>query len=636
MENPVRAFLDNKLSRRELTRLLLAAGLSTVAARSMVALAGEARVESLRKTEGTEYTGTGAQILLETLLAADVDYLFTTTATGMTSLFDAITLRPDLKIVLALQEGQATSMAHGYELATGRTAAVLVPGVGIPNAMNNLYNAWKDRSSIAIFSDAPSLEFRGRDGFQQMDDWLAPMETFTKWVWEIKNPGRIAEMTRRAIKMANTPPGGPVHVRFPTNMLAAANVTDTIYPQSLFRVNASLPPRPELVEQAARALLEAKSPFLHVGHEVTRGGANDLVMKLAHMLGAPVSQGISCYGDMAFNHPAFAGFYGMGFPRGINRADVFVNLGGQMPSPASITGPVPSQALVIHARMEYEEIGNYQPTDLAIAGGMHETVSALIDAIESMATRERLESLAAPRREVLDVAFRRRRDREREAAQENWNAAPMSWERACFELDQGLAEDAIIVSETNSRIPYELMDFSPGRKRLIGQTTGFALGWAVGAAFGVKIALPDRQVVAFAGDGAFLFGQAEALWTAVRCEIPVIIVIFNNESYDGERERIYAFSPLAKNRETRELWRDQTCYLGAPSVNFVALAKSFGMDGARADNPAQLRKALQRARAVNREGGPFLLDLRLMQKGYGANENWYPKVSIASARTIKI
>ncbi|MCL4720529.1 MAG: thiamine pyrophosphate-binding protein [Gammaproteobacteria bacterium] len=636
MSHPVRAFLDNRLSRRELARRLIAAGLSTAAVRSMVAMAAEARPEALARTEGREFTGTGAQILLETLLAADIDYLFVATSTGMTSLFDAITLRPGLRLILALQEGQATSMAHGYELATGRTSAVLVPGVGIPNAMNNLYNAWKDRSSIAIFSDGPSLEFRGRDGFQQMDDWLAPMETFTKWAWEIDAPGRIAEMTRRAIKMANTAPGGPVHVRFPSNMLAARDVTDTIYPQSLFRVNTALPPRPELVEQAARALIEAEYPFLHVGHEVSRSGANEDVLRLADLIGAPVSQGISCYGDMAFNHPAFAGFYGMGFPRGLARADVFLNLGGQMPSPASVTAPVPRKARVIHARMEFEEIGNHQPTDLAIAGGTGETVAALIEAIQSMATAERLESIAAPRREALAVAFRQRRERQRAAAAENWNASPMSWERACHELDQGLARDAVVVSETNSRIPYELMDFRPGGKRLIGQTTGFALGWAVGAAFGVKIAMPDRQVVAFAGDGAFLFGQAEALWTAVRCEIPVTIVVFNNESYDGERERIFAFSPLASSRETRGLWRDQTCYLGAPSVDFVALAKSFGMEGARADNPAQLRKALQRASAVTREGGPFLLDLRLMQKGYGANDNWYPKVSIADGRTIRV
>lgn len=636
MANAVKDFLDNKLSRRDLTRALFAAGLSAGAVRGMLALAGEAHAETLVKTEGREYTGTGAQVLLETLLAAEIDYLFTTTATGMTALFDAITLRPELKIVLALQEGQATSMAHGYELATGRTSAVLVPGVGMPNAMNNLYNAWKDRSSVAIFSDAPSLDFRGRDGFQQVDDWLAPMQTFTKWTWEINRPGEIAEMTRRALKVANTPPGGPTHIRYPSDMLGQANVTETIYPQSLFRVNTALPPRPELIEQAARALLEAKTPFLHVGHEVTRSGANDLVLKLADLLGLPVSQGISCFGDMAFNHPAYAGFYGMGFPRGLARADVFMNLGGQMPSPASITGSVPRQAKVIHARMEYEEIGNYQPTDLAITGGVREITTALIDALQSMATRERLESLAAPRREAQAAAFAQRREREQAAAAENWNAAPMSWERACHELDQGLAEDAVIVSETNSRAPYELMDFRPGGKRLIGQTTGFALGWAVGAAFGVKMALPDRQVVALAGDGGFLFGQAEALWTAVRCEIPVIIVIFNNESYDGERERIYAFSPLARNQETRDQWRDQTCYLGAPSVDFVALAKSFGMEAGRANNPAELRRVLRRATAVTREGGPFLIDLRLMQKGYGANDNWYPRVSIAEKRTVKI
>ena len=72
-------------------------------------------------------------------------------------------------------------MAHGYELASGKTAALLVPGVAIPSAMNNLYNAWKDRSAIVAISDAQQTNFMGRNQFQQVDDWLEPLQQFTKW-----------------------------------------------------------------------------------------------------------------------------------------------------------------------------------------------------------------------------------------------------------------------------------------------------------------------------------------------------------------------------------------------------------------------------------------------------------------------
>ncbi len=636
MGSLVKRFLDAELSRREFANALLAAGLSGTAVNSLLGMVSEARAADAPPVEGRRFTGTGAEVITETLLAADVQYLFATTATGMAALFDALALRPQLELVLALHEGQATSMAHGYELASGRTAALFLPGVAIPNALNNLYNAWKDRSAIAVFSDGPRSDFRGREQFQQVDDWLAPTEQFTKWRWEVHSAKRLAEMTRRALKTAGTPPGGPVHIRFPQNLLTEAPVSDRIYPQSQFRVDVNLPPRPELVERAARLLLEAKNPMLNVGHEVTRTGANAAVLELAELLGARVTQGFSVYGDMDFNHPLFGGFYGMGFPEGVGRMDVFLNLGSDMPSPGAITTPVPRQAKVIHARMEYENIGKFHHTEIALAGGIRETTEALIDAIKSMATTERLRALAEPRLAAAQAEFTNRKARQREAAAANWDASPMSWERVGYELDRQLADDAVIVSELDSRIPYDWLDFRQGHKRLIGQTTGFALGWGVGAAFGVKAALPDRQVVCLVGDGAFLFGQTEALWTAARCDIPVTIIIFNNESYDGERERIYAFSPLARDKERRHLWKDMSCYLGDPLVDFSRLASSFGIEASKAENADELARALKRARKANESGAPYLIDLKIMQKGHGANERWHPPVSIAAKRSRRI
>ena len=85
--------------------------------------------------------------------------------------------------------------------------------------MNNLYNAWKDRSAILVLADGTSNYFEGRNGFQQMDNWLESMVAFTKWRWELRNERQIAEMIRRAIKVSGTPPGGPVHVRMSLDLL---------------------------------------------------------------------------------------------------------------------------------------------------------------------------------------------------------------------------------------------------------------------------------------------------------------------------------------------------------------------------------------------------------------------------------
>ncbi len=632
MQGHVKNLLDGKISRRQFGKTLAALGFSAVAAESLVRMISEADAQTLPRARGKSVEGTGAEILVEALLAAGVEYLFATTATGMTAIFDALTLRPQMKFVLTLQEGQATAMAHGYELASGKTAALLVPGVAIPSAMNNLYNAWKDRSAIVAISDAQQTNFMGRNQFQQMDDWLEPLQQFTKWRWQINRPERLSEFTRRAIKMAGTPPGGPVHLRIPNNILGAPKLKQTVYPQELFRVDVNLPPRPELIEAAAQALLEAKSPYINVGHEVTRSGAVGDVVRLAELLGARVSQGYSVYGDFPFKHPLWAGFYGLGGPKHLARSDAFLNLGTEMPSPGILAPTPPRKATVIHARTEYEDIGNFQPTDIAIAGGVREITTALIDAIEGMATAQRLAKLREPRMAAAEQDFAKRLADQRKAAEDDWDASPMSWARMAWELDKNLAEDAIVVSELDNRLPYHWMDFAPGKKRLIGQTTGFALGWGVGAALGVKVARPDHQVVCLVGDGAFLFGQTEALWVAARHDIPITIVVFNNESYDGERERIYWFSPLARNKNTREQWKDISCYLGDPLVDFAGVSRAFGVDAETVTEPGRMAGALERAQRANRDGGAYLIDARIMQQGHGANSTWHPDISIAGNR----
>jgi len=215
----------------------------------------------------------------------------------------------------------------------------------------------------------------------------------------------------------------------------------------------------------------------------------------------------------------------------------------------------------------------------------------------------------------------------------------MSWERVSAELDAALEEDAIIVPELDYRTPFEWLDLDQGKKRLIGQTTGFALGWGIGAAIGVKVARPDQQVVCMVGDGALLFGQVEALWTAARYEVPVLIVVMNNRSYDNERNRIQNNSPLLSNKDTRDLWKDVTCWLGDPLVDFAGLARSFGIAGQRASTPAEFRKALRRGTAALRDGRPYLIDAMIMQldrRGAPTEQTWYPKLSIAAQRTRRV
>ena len=470
MRDLVKQLLDNDMSRREFGQRLLALGFSAGAAQSLVtSVAGAAEHTT---PAAYEFTGNGGEIIAECLKAAGVEYVFDANSTGQASFYDAVGQRPELNLIIALQEGQAAAMAHGYELASGRTAALFVASIGMPNTLCNLYNAFKDRSSLLVFSDGQNSQQNGRDGFQQLADWMRPTEQFTKWQWQVKHPDRIAEMTRRGFKLAGTQPGGPVYIKIPRDLLDTKDIKQTIYPQSDFTVPVDMQPRPDVIEEAARLLLEAERPMINVGPEVTRAGAAADVLELAELLGADVSQGFSVYGDFPFSHPLFAGYAGMGFPRGIRRADVFLNLGALMPDESIVTTPVKDSTRVINARLDYDTIANRYPTDIAIAAGLRETTTALVDALKSMATEEQLRALSAPRLEKAEASYLKAKARQRSKADATWNSTPVSAERLCFEMDSLLEEDAIVVVETGGRDPQNWMTFGPGKKQVIGPYHG--------------------------------------------------------------------------------------------------------------------------------------------------------------------
>ncbi len=628
MKDLAKGLLARELSRRQFARGMAAIGFGAAAIESVIRSAGAADggAEDSLTRAGTDMVGSGGEILAECLSAAGAEYVFDANSTGQSAFYDALMTRSELKLIVAVQEGQAVSMAHGYELASGRPGMLMLPGIGMPNALSNLYNAWKDRSALLVLSDGSTTEMPARDGFQQLEDWLSTTAEFTKWRWAVERPEHIAEMVRRGIKLAATPPGGPVYLRVPSNVQRAIDVETKIYPQSAFSIDVDMPPKDELIERAARALIDSEHPMINVGAEATRAGANADVVELAELLSIPMTQGHSVFGDVPYRHPLFAGFYSMGYPRGLTRTDVFLNLGSAMPDPTIVTAAVPRQATLINARVEYDKIANTYPTDIAIAAGVGETTRALIEAVTSMTTRRQRAKLGEARLEESTRSWAAAAERRRRRANRGWDASPMYAERLCFEFDGLLDDDAIVVVETGDRSPQDWIDFGPGRRTLIGPTTGFALGWGVGASLGVKIARPGQQVMVLVGDGAMLFGQLESLWTASRYDIPVIVVVFDNRSYDAERGRIHFASRIARADKTA--WKDMSCYLGDPDVDYVSIARGFEIDGAVVSAPDEIGPAFARAVAANREGRPFLIDALIAQRGPGAGLNWHPDISI--------
>src|SRR5882762_6092031 len=340
MQGLVKDYLGGTISRRSFIRKSTAAGFSVVAARSAIdALqpivnANQASTFSTATTSTTSVTGTGGELLAEQLRAAGVRFIFVCNSSGMGSLCDAVVDRPDLQFIQGISENQAVAMADGYAKATGETTFACFSRVGGPLASANMYNAMKDRTPVVIFTDHMDSQADGRDGHEDLDDWLDAFKQYTKWRWLVKEGNRIPEWIAHAYKVSSTAPGGPTFVRIPRNVLYNANLKAEIFSRENISVPMDITPNPKYIERAAQMLVEAKNPILHVGHEVWTSGGRAALVELAEILGIPVTQAWSWAADFPTDHPLYLGSYfsPMRFPAQI---DLFMNFGAQIPTPGT-------------------------------------------------------------------------------------------------------------------------------------------------------------------------------------------------------------------------------------------------------------------------------------------------------------
>lgn len=632
MRELVRRYLDNGLSRRGFLKKMTAAGFSALAAQHVLESLGPLRAEGLESILHTSASpapmqGTGGEILVEQLSAAGAEFVVASNSSHSRGVYDALVDHPRMHLIMATEEGQGVAIASGYAMASGKLGAVMMSVAGAPHASSNMFNAMSARLPVIVMTDMVPTEFEDREGIYEGRTLLGTAGATSKWHWLISQSDLIPDVTRRAIKVAMTAPGGPVLMTYPEDVLVRKEVSATILPLDKFHIPAEIKAPAGAIEKAARMLLEAKNPCLYAGPEAWTSGARSDAVELAELLGIPamrvlVDSWVDCFPTA---HPLFINAEHTPTTRFPRAADALLVLGGFVPRPGS--------ARTIHITTESEEINKAAPADLSILADTKSAVRDLIAAIKSMATSERLSSIAKARSESIR-AFNQSMDESlRAVARANWDNKPVSWQRLAMELDAALDPDAIIVDElsTEKTKLFSYIRISDGGRLRIGRSQQQALGWGVGLSIGMKLAKPDRQVVSVIGDGALMFGGLEALWSMARYEVPVITVVFNNRSYNEPRQRI-----LGKMTKQGKLGKDMACYLGHPDVDFARIASGFGIAGETVTDPNALKPALGRAIRSTREGKPYVLDVVIERTGIGADSDWFPAYSVAQRRTRQV
>lgn len=621
MQNLVRDLVQRKLTRRGFLGGMMAAGYSAATARSALAsvspfvqdaTAGPALTRSV--------TGTGGELLTEQLIEAGAKYLFVTNASGLGPLCDALVTRPQIQLIQSTHEGQTVAAADGYAKASGKIGFGMYSRVGMPQSASNMYNSMKDRTSVVLLSDHADTDREGTDSHEDVDDWLEPVKQFTKWRWVVHQPERIPEWLRQACRVSTVMPGGPCYVRIPRDLLYTENVTATIFKGEAFRIPMEIRPDVDAVQHAARVIWESASPLLYVGPEVTQCDGRADVVRLAELLGIPVVQHRSYFADFPTAHPLHAGEFGTGmrFPE---KYDCLINFGARAPV------RTPPGTAVIHASIEPQSIGRDTPLTAALLGDLGQVARDLTEAIKSLVPADRIRAVGEKRLALAKAHTTKMREM-RVALARRSAGGPVPWQRLVVELNDRLDKDAVIVEEvgTEGKV-LNFFDFADDAKMKIGRTEGRALGWGTGAAGGVQLALPKRQVINLQGDGGFLFGQTDSLWTHSRYDLPIMTVICNNRSYEEVRWNIMGAGGASGKAD-----RDYISYLGDPDVDFTKLASAYNIDGAVVKHTDELGPAIDRGIKTIRDGRPFMLDVRLQNTGAGAEVTWYPKFSLAKER----
>src|SRR4030095_6750252 len=188
---------------------------------------------------------------------AGVEHIFFNPATSDYPIFDALVDEPAIHVIKGIHEGAVVAMADGYARASGKTGVVIVANIGLPNAMTQMVNSWKDQIPVLFAVASVEQDALGRDLFQESDHCEVMTQPITKWYWAAKTTGSIPETVRPRMQFASTSPSGPVFLSLPTNVLRGQAKTQ-VWDQAKFDVPMRIRPAKDDTEKTPPALLEAR------------------------------------------------------------------------------------------------------------------------------------------------------------------------------------------------------------------------------------------------------------------------------------------------------------------------------------------------------------------------------------------
>ena len=529
---------------------------------------------STQHSDETTVSGlTGADLVVETLLANGVDTVFGIPGVHTLALYDALHERP-MRHILARHEQGAGFMADGYARASGRPGvAFIITGPGVTNVATPVGQAYTDGSPVMIVSSnvaAPYLDAM-RGNLHDLKNQMAVMEAVTQWNQRVLDPGNAPAATAEGLRRLTNGRTRPVHIELPIDVMDERCEDVTIPSVSSERIA----PDPAAIEAAADAIAESNRVIIYVGGGAVASPAPEAIIAIAERLSAPIVSSVMGKGAVPDDHPLkLAVIWDRSDPMAssfFEEADTILVIGSKLGAQATDMFELPLPQRIIRIDIDPDEMNRNVTPEVPV---LADAALATIELAATLAERKihlhsfSKERIASARDYLMMNGFGADRDDYIQA------------------IRRAVPRDGITVWDMTMMSYVACYRYPVLEPRTFMFPAGYGtLGFALPAALGAKLAQPDKAVVAIVGDGGFQFTMQE-LATAVMFGINIPIVIFDDSTYSAVKD-------------AQKQWRDGR-FQAVDLVNpeFTTLADAYGIPWARpvnaTDFEAELKAALER------------------------------------------
>ncbi len=534
----------------------------------------------------------GAEALVRLLELHGVRHIFGLCGDTSLPFYDALArLDHGIEHILARDERHAAYMADAYAKMSGRVGVCEGPsGGGATYILPGVVEAQESAIPLVAITSDVARSSRGRFTLTEVDQ-EALFRPLTKWNTVLDDGAALPRSVRRAFREATCGRPGAVHLALPFDVQHAPVPPGDIHGEELFGRCPALPAAPatDQTERAAGILAGARRPVAICGGGVLLSGAGEALRQLAERAGIAVATTVSGKGSLAETHPLSLGVVGSNggieaTRKAVEDADCILFIGCRAGSVTTERWRVPGPDVpIIHLDVDTSVFGANYRCDAPLHGDARLGLEALLGRVEGPA-----------RPDAADVCRAVRETRGRRLVQ-HAGGSPVTPGRIMVELRRALPDDVIVCADAGTPCPFVAAYFEvrqAGRSIITNRAHG-ALGYALAAAIGAAVAVPERKVVAVMGDGSFAMSAGE-LETLVRLDLPILLVVLSNASFGWIKAGQKA------SFESRHFGVD------FQPTDHAAVAGAFGLMARRVESPRDLAGALA---ALLNHDGPALLDI---------------------------